>query len=251
MARGRARRPRSRPTPMRPSGTGTCPVRRAAGRRCSFATRFAVIHRVDPRERSESDVVERGPLRRVRAEFDQISGWHVCDKSPDPRPMSVRSCRCTTSCSAIATPWSSRGRRPAHRATGGRCSHSCPTSSTHASVGSACTGARSAGSIRVLRELGQTRAGWLTSEPVRVLAALQALPRPRGCPRRRSTRSRTGRSPTASRAPERALLAYTDCLVDRARPCARCRVRRAARALQRRGDPRVHLHHRRCTSCTP
>ena len=42
---------------------------------------------------------------------------------------------------------------------------------------------------------------------------------------------------------ERAVLAYTDCLVLRGRPRARRRLRRAARRAQRRRDPRAHLHH--------
>ena len=65
----------------------------------------------------------------------------------------------------------------------------------------------------LLRELGQTRAGWLTSASSCTRSIARAAAGS-ACRRRRSRRSRTGRSPTASTPVERALLAYTDYLVD-------------------------------------
>ena len=65
---------------------------------------------------------------------------------------------------------------------------------------------------RALRELGQTRAGWLVGSQFVFSQHCKAVA-PSASPRRRSRRSRRGRCPTCSIALERALLAYTDGLV--------------------------------------
>ena len=64
-----------------------------------------------------------------------------------------------------------------------------------------------------MRELGQTRAGWLVASQFVYSQHCKSC-RGLGMPEEKIGRSRIGRSPTASTPGERALLAYTDYLVD-------------------------------------
>ena len=102
----------------------------------------------------------------------------------------------------------------------------------------------------VLRELGQTRAGWAARQPVRVLAALQVAAAALGVTEERIAAIPHWAAADCFTELERLVLAYTDCLVyDRGRVPDGA-VRRAASAPRRRADPRAHLHHRAVPTCT-
>ena len=175
--------------------------------------------------------------------------WHTirpCRDSPrSPAPTTTRRscCACTSACSVTATRWPSRAPPPARPATGGRCSPTRPTCSSTPAGASPSTPAPTARSAPELRELGQTRAGWLvgsqfvfsqhckscralgfSEEKIEALKAWQRVrplqPGRAGAARlhRRARAWPTAAWPTAC-----------------STPCGE--------HLERRGDPGVHLHH--------
>ena len=96
---------------------------------------------------------------------------------------------------------------------------------------------------RVLRELGQTRAGWAAREPVRVLAALQVAPGARGQRGADRRDRRTGRRGRASRELERSCSRTpTAWCYDRAGCPTRCSSELREPPLRRR-DAGADVHH--------
>ena len=135
-------------------------------------------------------------------------------RSPRTRPPRPSSPRCTSGSSRGATPSPSLGAGTAQRATGGPSSPTAPTSSITASKGSASTSPRRARSTPRCRELGQIRAGWAAGSQF-VFSQHAKSMRELEMPEAQITHI-----PAWSTAPEgtydaaeRAVLAYTDCLV--------------------------------------
>ena len=154
---------------------------------------------------------------------------------------------CTTSSSATATRSPSPAPRPARRATGGRCSPTRPTCSSTPCRGFALYASPERKLDPKLRELGQTRAGWLVGSQFvfsQHCKSCRALGLHRGEDRgaqvvaglRPASLRSSGRcSPTPT--PRARFGRVDDAVFDalRGRP-------------QRRADPRVHVHHDDCTT---
>ena len=142
---------------------------------------------------------------------------HPCPasaRSPRTKPPRPSSPPCTSGSSRAATPSPSRAAGTAPPATGGPSSPTAPTSSTTASRGSASTNRPTRILDPKLRELGQIRAGWAAGSQF-VFSQHAKSMRELGMPEEQITHI-----PAWSVAPEgtydaaeRAVLAYTDCLV--------------------------------------
>ena len=131
---------------------------------------------------------------------------------PSPKPARRSCCRCTNGCSATAIRSPSRGPLPARLATGGRCSPTRPTSwNTRAEV-SRSTPVPSARSLPELRELGQTRAGWLVGSQF-VFSQHCKSCRALGYSEEKIEALKAWQVSDLFSPLERALLAYTDALV--------------------------------------
>ena len=167
---------------------------------------------------------------------------HDSDRSPAPMPRIRSSCRCTSASSATGIRSPNPGRRPGRRATGGRCSPTLPTCSSTRRRGFALYASPERKISARPARAGSDPRRLAGRQPVRVLAALQVLPRPRllggedrGAQGLEHLRPVLSARTHAARVHRRAGAGL--------RPRRRRGVRRAARAPERRGDPRVHVHH--------
>ena len=175
----------------------------------------------------------------------RIQSGRAATPSGPPRRGRARrsSCRCTSACSATAIRSPSPGTATGTPGDWWTVFANSPDVLEHACRGFALYASPDRKVAARAARAGPDPRRLAGRQPVRVLAALQVVPRATASPRRRSRRSRRGSVSDLFSPLERALLAYTDALVLGFGRVDDAVFDALREHLSDEADPRVHLHH--------